>query len=178
MTPPLVGILSDSHGDAAATARAVAILTERGVVQLFHCGDICGEAVLDELAGHPCSFVWGNCDSPTPALNRYGERLGLCRLLPPQRIELAEKCIAVFHGHERGFDAAAGGDGLDYLFYGHTHRFGDHRVGNCRLINPGALYRAKPRTCATLNLATGELVIIRIDTGERVSSARTVARHA
>jgi len=60
----IVGIMSDSHGDANATARAVSVLESHGAQVLFHCGDICAMSVLDELAGRKAHFVWGNCDSP------------------------------------------------------------------------------------------------------------------
>lgn len=168
----LVGIMSDSHGDAVATARAVSLLTGMGAEHLFHCGDVCGESVLAELAGHPCTFVWGNCDDVSPAMRKYVESLGLPWPKRDTRIELAGRRIAIYHGHETGFATAANGDGLDYIFYGHTHQFADTKRGASRLINPGALFRAKPRTCARLDLATGELRILRIDSGHEVRIAQ------
>ena len=164
----LIGILSDSHGDTAATAAAVRLLQQHGAVHLVHCGDICGEQVLDELAGHRCTFVWGNCDSPSPTMRKYVRALGLPWPEPPVILELAGKRIAVFHGHERTFAAAADRDDLDYVLYGHTHKYADRREGRIRFINPGALHRARPHTCAILDLTSGELSVLRIDTGEPV----------
>lgn len=164
----LVGIMSDSHGDAAATARAVALLDHRGAKKLFHCGDLCGEAVLDELAGHDCAFVWGNCDHPTPTLRTYVESLGLPWPEPPVRAELNGKRIAVYHGHERGFSRAANEPGQNYIFYGHTHVAADQRSDRCRLINPGALHRARIHTVALLELMTDRLEFLRLDTGEPI----------
>lgn len=164
----IVGIMSDSHGDAAATARAVALLKSLGAEHYIHCGDVCGENVLAEMAGYAFTFVWGNCDDVSPAIRKYVEGLGLRWPQRDTRIELAGKRIAVYHGHEPGFATAAGGNGLDYLFYGHTHRYADTRCGGCRMINPGALYRARPRTCARLDLVSGALRVLRIDTGRAV----------
>ena len=161
----LVGILSDSHGDAAATASAVRLLEQRGAKHLIHCGDICGEAVLDELAGHPCTFVWGNCDSPGPTMRKYVQTLGLRWPEPPMILELADERIAVFHGHERHFASAADRTDLDYVFYGHTHKYADRRVGRIRFINPGALHRARIKTVALLNLKNDALTFFRLDTG-------------
>ena len=39
----------------------------------------------------------------------------------------------------------------DYLLQGHTHVRQDVRVGRTRVINPGALHRANPKTVALLN---------------------------
>jgi uncharacterized protein len=161
----LIGILSDSHGDAAATAEAIRLLEARGAEHLVHCGDLCSEQVLDELAGHPCTFVWGNCDAPRPALRRYVERLGLAWPEPPVILELAGKRIAVFHGHERSFAAAAERDDLDYVLYGHTHKYADRRIGRVRFINPGALYRARVKTVALLNLKNDRLDLLQLETG-------------
>lgn len=158
-----VGIMSDSHGDAVATRAAIELLTAHGAEHFFHCGDICGDNVLAELAGHPCTLVWGNCDDPSPLARKFVESLELPWPRQPVRVELAGKRIAVYHGHERGFGAAVDEDGLDYLFHGHTHKRSDHRVGHCRVINPGALYRANPLTCAVLDLKSDELQFLQIE---------------
>jgi uncharacterized protein len=165
----LVGIMSDSHGDAEATAKAVRLLEQRGAQRLFHCGDICGEEVLAELAGHECTFVWGNCDHPTAALEKYVVALGLPCPAGPQRCVLAGKHIAVYHGHEPAFRRASQERGLAYIFYGHTHRRSDHRESGCRLINPGALYRADVHTVALLDLKSADLQFLDIDTGDLVT---------
>lgn len=167
----LVGIMSDSHGDAAATAQAVALLTRRGARKLFHCGDLCRHAVLDELAGHDCTFVWGNCDTPSPVLRRYVTALGLSWPRCPALATVDGKSIAVYHGHEPAFAKASHQPGHDYIFYGHTHKYSDHHENRCRFINPGALHRAPLRTVALLDLETDALTFLRIDTGQKVPPA-------
>lgn len=166
-----LGIMSDSHGDEAATAAAVVLLEGLGAEYLIHCGDICGEGVLAELAGRPCTFVWGNCDRPTSALRKYVVALELPWPRDDTRLTLADRRIAVYHGHERGFQNACRGVGVDcdIVFYGHTHQYADQRIGGCRFINPGALYRARPRTCALLDLADSSLQVLRIDNGVQMS---------
>lgn len=165
----LVGIMSDSHGDATATARAIAILEGLGAEHFFHCGDLCSASVLDELAGRPCTFVWGNCDDVIPTLRKYVATLGLEWPRRETSLELVGRRIAVYHGHEPGFSTAAEENGFDYIFHGHTHVCADRRIGKCRVINPGALYRANPRTCALLDLASDELTFLRIDNGRKVT---------
>ncbi len=173
----LIGILSDSHGDAAATASAVRLLEERGAEHLVHCGDLCGEGVLDELAGHRCTFVWGNCDSPGPTMKRYVQTLGLTWPEQPVLLKLAGKRIAVYHGHERSFASAAEQDAVDYVLYGHTHKYADRRVGRVRFINPGALYRARIKTMALLNLKNDTLKFFRLDTGSLLNDPIASAHH-
>ena len=162
--------MSDSHGDAGQTRRAIKLLESHGATKLVHCGDVCSESVLDEFAGHDVTFVWGNCDSPSPQARKYVESLGLKWPKVPAELEVEGKKIAVFHGHERQFDPALESGQYDYVLYGHTHRFSDDRVGKTRMINPGALYRAAVKTVATLDPASGVLDFWRVDTGERVTS--------
>ncbi|MCG8408294.1 MAG: YfcE family phosphodiesterase [Phycisphaerales bacterium] len=167
----LVGIMSDSHGDAPVTARAVSLLENRGAKKLFHCGDLCGDHVLDELAGRDCVFVWGNCDAPSPVLRKYVTSLGLSWPEAPVHVTVAGKRIAVYHGHENGFFRAklSPDPGLDYLFYGHSHRYADDRQNGCRLINPGALYRAAVHTVALLDVKADKLTFLQVDTGQELS---------
>ncbi|MFQ5502786.1 MAG: metallophosphoesterase family protein [Phycisphaerae bacterium] len=161
-----VGILSDSHGDAVITAKAVSLLERHGAEHLFHCGDLCGEQVIDELAGHHCSFVWGNCDAPSPTLRRYVENLDLVWPELPVRVRLAGKQIALYHGHEPGFEAVSEESELDYCFHGHTHQYADYCENGCRFINPGALHRAEFHTVALLDPETGERTFLQVETGE------------
>ena len=154
----LVGILSDSHDDHAMVMRAVALFDSLGAQHLIHCGDVGGGAVFDELVGRALTFVWGNTDYPTPGLCRYVESVGFA--LPsgvPTCVDLDGKRFAVFHGHERGFDAAVGKLDVDYLLHGHTHIRRDERCGRQRIINPGALHRAAPKTVATLDTGSDAL---------------------
>lgn len=162
----LIGVMSDSHGDAEASAKAVELLTRLGAEKLVHCGDICDIAVLDELAGRDAVFVWGNCDEPNASMRRYVAAIELPWPTVPVIFEADGKRFAVFHGHERGFGAAARSGEFDVIFYGHTHSYADHREGGCRLINPGALYRARVHTVAVLDTGTDELRFYDVESGE------------
>ena len=173
----ILGVLSDSHGRNERTGRALRILQRLGAEAFVHCGDLQSDEVLDELAVVRARFVWGNTDCADARACQYAESLGL---EPPTEIplllELDGKRIAVFHGHEREFErlarAVASGDPdqtrraameCDYVFYGHTHAADAMRVGAVRLINPGALQRARVYTVATLDLELDEVTFWRVD---------------
>lgn len=158
-----LGILSDNHGRIAPLRRAVALLNEAGAEAFIHCGDVGGLETLEELAGRPCWFVWGNTDYPRPGWRPHLESLGLFWPEAPLEIELAGKRIAVCHGHERAFFTVRDRANHDYLFHGHTHQRADHRVGAMRVVNPGALHRAEVKTVALLDLSTDELSFLEVD---------------
>lgn len=162
----LLGLLSDSHGRALAVRRAVALFDQLGVVHVVHCGDVGGIDVFEELAGRPLTFVWGNTDVATHGLVTFVRTVGLSPpAASPVRIELAGRSIAVFHGHEPGFEAACRSLEVDYLFHGHTHLARDDRRGRTRIINPGALHRAAVHTVATLDLAADRLEFFELPSG-------------
>ena len=159
----LIGILSDTHGRHLAVREAAALFDKLRVDHVIHCGDVGGAAVFDELLGRPCTFVWGNMDCPSDDLLAYLKTVGLAA--PdgvPTRVELDGKIFAVFHGHEGGIEAAIDALAVDYILHGHTHRARDETIGGKRIINPGALHRARRKTVATLDTATAELTFYRV----------------
>lgn len=159
----LVGVMSDSHGDGDTTAHALALLKARGCQAFFHCGDVCSTSVLEALAGEQAWFVWGNCDHASAEWRPFVQSIGLRWPDSPLRVELADRSILVAHGHERGFDQFSRRSGVDYLFFGHTHRYEQFRDGKVVCVNPGALYRARVKTVALVNLATADVVFLTLD---------------
>jgi predicted phosphodiesterase len=69
-------------------------------------------------------------------------------------VEMEGVKIAFVHGDDGGLlrDLERSG-AYDFLFYGHTHSAEEHRAGPTRVINPGALHRARPKTFVVLDLA-------------------------
>jgi putative phosphoesterase len=154
----IVGLLSDTHGRLEAAHAGVAILRGAGAEYLIHCGDVGEEDILDALAGVPSAFVFGNNDWDRRALERYAKDIGVTCLGASGELDLGGKRFAVVHGDDfplrrRLLD----GQAFDYLLQGHTHAPADERHGRTRLINPGALHRARPRTVAILDTVTDRL---------------------
>ncbi len=159
----LIGILSDTHDRVAAAAAGVAALRAAGAEYYLHCGDVGGETVLDQLAGLPAAFVWGNTDWDRAVLQRYATDLGMQCFGVFGELELGGKQIAITHGDDTGaVRRVLDGQKHDYLLVGHSHVKADQRVGRVRVINPGALHRAKEKTVATLDTATDLLRFITI----------------
>lgn len=156
----IIGILSDSHGRHLMVRKALTLFDTLGASFIIHCGDVGGTPVFDELVGRDCRFVWGNTDEPENGLLTYLKTVGL--RAPdeiPTRLDLDGKRFVVFHGHEREFQRDPSAWNADYVLHGHTHVTRDERLGRTRLINPGALCRAKPLTVATLDPVHDELVV-------------------
>lgn len=147
----LIGLLADSHGRAATTSRAIAALRREGAELLLHLGDVETEAVIDELIGHNCRLVLGNCDWDERNLSSYARHMGIAVDHPCGSLVVSGKSIVFTHGHLGKHMDEAVRSGVDYLVHGHTHEPRDERVGMTRIINPGALFRAPRYTVALLN---------------------------
>lgn len=166
----IVGVLSDSHGQAARTGAAVALLRRLNAEALLHCGDVGSVDVLEQLAVMPAWFVFGNTDANPGELAQAARRLGLpIPTSVPVRIELSGRVLLLCHGHEAAFEwvlrAAQAKEGnqpggeaeellrdAHYVLYGHTHVAAAQQIGRVNFVNPGALQRARVYTVATIDL--------------------------
>lgn len=159
----LIGLMSDTHDRVEAMALAVEALRGRGAEFYIHCGDVGSERVLDHLAGLRAAFVWGNCDYDRMGLQRYAQSLGIACYGVFGALELGGKRAALLHGDDpKAKQQVVTSQEYDYLFQGHTHIREDLKVGRTRIINPGALHRANPKTCALLDIQSDVLEYITI----------------
>lgn len=156
---PRIGLLSDSHGRAKTTAKAVGLLLEHGVDRLIHLGDVGTVEVIDALVVPApdggglmaTDLVFGNVDWDKASLGRYAQGLGLHVSDPAGQIDVGNGQLAFCHGHETPPMRRAMEMQVRYLCHGHTHQAHDHQRGRTRVINPGALFRARTYTVAVLD---------------------------
>jgi putative phosphoesterase len=151
-----IAILSDSHGRNATVKCALADLRERGLTTVLHCGDIEDPDTIALFKGFDTHFVFGNCDYDRDLLRAAIAASGATLHEGWGHLELDGVKIAFLHGDDKRLMREVEESGyFDYLFYGHTHQAAEHRTGPTRVINPGALHRARPKTFLVLHLATG-----------------------
>ncbi len=165
-----IGLLSDAHGDDAMTRAGVAALVEAGACSLIYLGDVCGDGVIDALAGVtaqdgaavPARLVFGNMDFDTGPSTRYAESIGVGVDHPCGVYLCAGKSIVATHGHLHGFEESAVRTGADYFLHGHTHKVRDELVATTRICNPGALHRAEQLTVALLDPVADTFRVIEV----------------
>jgi putative phosphoesterase len=158
-----IGVLSDSHGRVDTVAAALAEFGARGVELVIHCGDIDDAETARAFAGWPTHFVFGNCDWDREGIRRAVADIGATLHEPFGHLELAGKQIAWLHGDKPDLKHdLEQSDHYDYLFYGHTHIAEQHMVGKTLVVNPGALFRARPKTCVVVELPSGVMETVQI----------------
>jgi len=157
-----IAIISDTHGNEANFKKALELIKKEKVKVLIHCGDIGFPSLLKEIIGDfsgKAHLVFGNledryaltkiiCEAGNKNVTLYGE-LG--------ELEIDKVKIAFCH-FPKFAKALAQSQEYDLVFYGHTHKPWEEKIGRCRLVNPGNLcgYLYKP-TFALYNTKTGKL---------------------
>lgn len=168
---PRIGLLSDSHGRAKTTRQAVDVLLSHDVNLLVHLGDVGTVEVIDALAAESqdgsgraieSHLVFGNTDWDSVALARYARDLGVRVDDPVGRLPVEDGTLVFCHGHQFDVLDQALAEQVRYLCHGHTHRARDQRQGSTRVINPGALFRARQYTVAVLDTAADDLTFFAV----------------
>lgn len=155
-----IGILSDSHDDLEALAKAVALFNAEGVVQVLHAGDIVSPFTFEifrELRA-PLGGVFGNNDGDRLLLR---ERSRGALHVQPHFVTLDGARGVIVHEPPLVRALARSGD-FDFVVYGHTHVPEVRREGNCQIVNPGKAARLNKgrATAALLETQTREARIV------------------
>ena len=142
-----IAIVSDTHNNWANFKKAIDWIKKEKISLILHCGDISSQEIIDEAEKYfngEIKFVKGNGD--------YDLDL-------PEKMELEfnGKKIAFCHFPDLAKKMAQSGK-YDLVFYGHTHRPWDEKVGNTHMINPGELAGQFYKPCfAVYDTVNGDL---------------------
>ena len=133
-------VLADTHNHLPDIVKEMA----KNADEIWHLGDVCAEAILDELRaiGPRVIVVRGNCDTNIERplvleLVRGGLKFRL-QHVPPDRPP----------------------DDVDILLHGHTHVPRNESRGRVLLLNPGCVTRPNrgaPPSVAWLEIADGKI---------------------
>jgi predicted phosphodiesterase len=124
--------------------------------------------MLDLFAGLPFHFVFGNNEYDLPAIRSRAKALDLHCHNHFADLSFDNKRFAILHGHDHPLmsrllrPVPATVKPFDYIIHGHTHVRRDERVGRSRIINPGALHRARTKSLALLDTANDHLTFLEI----------------
>lgn len=147
-----LGVVSDTHGQVAATREAVRMLESLDVQCVVHCGDIGSPAIIELFDAWPTHFVFGNVDDDVLELEQAIAASGQTCHQRFGQLEIGDRRIAFLHGDDTRLlmQTAASGQ-WDLVCYGHTHKSEQHRQGRTLMLNPGALHRARPHSLAVVS---------------------------
>ena len=151
--PTRLGIVSDTHGHVPFSLDAVRMLESLDVDAVVHCGDIGSSAIPPLFRAWPTHYVLGNIDPPGLELQEAIAAAGHTYHGVFGSIEIEGVPIAFLHGDDLTLLNQEIGNGRwGLVCHGHTHRASLTRRGSTWVLNPGAIYRARPRSLAIVDL--------------------------
>lgn len=154
----LIAVVSDTHGHVTNTLDAIRLLDGFAVEAVLHCGDIGSPEIPPLFSKWPAHFVFGNVDGDEAELQAAIEQAGHVCHGRFGEIELAGRKIALLHGDDgRKLHEVINSAEYDLVCSGHTHQRKHEQQGKTVILNPGAVYRARPHTVAVVELETLEV---------------------
>jgi putative phosphoesterase len=168
-----LGILSDTHNNAANTQAALSVFRQHGITQLVHCGDVNRADILDLFTGFEMWLVWGNNDFELSALRVRAKQLANAATCQVHcmgydaLLEFDGHQVGACHGDDEERLAGLARSGLcEWVFRGHSHLHGIEKSwhSSTKILNPGALggRHPEPRHIAILDLAKGQPTFVAV----------------
>jgi putative phosphoesterase len=158
-----IGIVSDTHSRYKVVDRALEMLKEQDIKLILHCGDIEDAETVHLFKDFDAHFVYGNCDWDKAVLREAMRETGATLHEPFGNLEIEGVKLAWTHGDDkRLLREIENGGHFDYVFYGHTHQAEQHQSGVTRVVNPGALHRARPKSIVVLDIGERRLELLEV----------------
>ena len=138
-----IAIISDSHDNLANIKKTFDFLKKEMVKTVLHCGDISTLLTLKEILNQfsgKIYIVFGNADKDNFEVTKMGVNSQSCLKVLGElgEIKINGKNIAFTHFPKLARELAESKK-YDLVFYGHTHKPWEEKIGKTRLINPGNL---------------------------------------
>lgn len=145
----LLGLIADTHDNRERTRRALSLLEEAGAELLLHAGDLNTARLVPMLEGWHGWLARGNVDHSTQIQQAIEEHDVDVRYGAQHDIEAEQTRVGLIHGDDGARMEGMVTTGVfDLVVHGHTHTFRDEQIGTTRVVNPGAVHRAKtPSVC-------------------------------
>ena len=135
-----IAIVSDTHDNMQNFNKVIDFLNVQKIEVMLHCGDVCNQQTVDEAVKRfkgEIHFARGNGDYDLLNIPEF------------QEVEFGAKRVALVHYPDKAREIAESGN-YDLVFYGHTHKPWEERIGRCRLVNPGELAGQRFKPCFAL----------------------------
>lgn len=144
-----LAIISDTHDNVPNLEKALKWINKNKIKVIIHCGDLSAPSMLTKVIAlkfkGQINFVHGNVGD-RELLEEVAKKYKKFIIHGNAgKIEIDKKKIAFTHFPWLAEKLAKGGR-YDLVFYGHTHKPWEEKIGQTRMANPGTLagmfYRA------------------------------------
>jgi len=155
----LIGLISDTHDNMQAIAKAVEVFNSKKVGLVLHAGDHVAPFTCTAYKGLECKLVgvYGNVDGERRALRERFSSMGFKVEKDFEELEVDEVKIALLHGlYPQIVEALALSGKYHVVVHGHTHLRRAEKMRSALVVNPGEAcgYVYGVRSVALLDTAT------------------------
>ena len=157
----MVALISDTHGNVQATARALELLDKASPDRFIHLGDIGNAAVVTLFGDRQSDFLWGNNDTNRDELLAAVKRVG-AEMHSTLELQGSGGTTLLAHGHTTAIRDGLRSRRYSAVIFGHSHERMNELRDGVRFINPGALYRARDYSCALFDPDTLEVTFVMV----------------
>ena len=136
-----IAIISDSHENLENLKKTISWLNENKIKTIIHCGDVSRFNMLEEINQSfdgQTFLVWGNADEGFFKDIQYANYQNIKFCKQAGKIEIENKKIAFTHFPKIARKLAQSGK-HDLVFYGHSHKPWEEKIGKTKMLNPGNL---------------------------------------
>jgi len=134
-----IAIISDTHGNVKNFKKVLSWLDKENIKIVLHCGDIGSpDSFKESLEGFDGEFygVLGNADVDYKVGLKEYQAYNVKVSEELAEVTISGKRIAIIHKPDRNKELAESGK-YGFVFYGHTHKPWEEKMGQCRVVNPG-----------------------------------------
>jgi hypothetical protein len=160
----LIGLISDSHDNIPAIAKAVEFFNNKNVSFVFHAGDLISPICVHEFSKLKAKMiaVFGNNDGEKKLWRQKIKDIGEVHDSFFETNIEGKKILVMHEPHL--LDALTASQKYDVIVFGHTHKAENRLSGKTLVVNPGEcggwLYGSS--TVGILDLSKKEVEIVKL----------------
>lgn len=162
-----IAIMSDTHDNLATLDKTLAFLKQEKITTLIHCGDTSTletiKYIRENFDGDLYATLGNDEKNPEDRITETSDLKRFKQFESAGELAIDGIKIAFIHYPDAAKNLARSGK-YDMVFYGHTHKPWEERVGNCLVINPGNVAGVYyPPTFAVFDTDSMKAKLVRID---------------
>lgn len=158
-----VGLMADTHDNSERTRMGLKLLDKHDPELILHAGDLNTGASVALYDGWRVLLAEGNVDKVRDIRRAIREHDVDVHYDVMHELPLDDATIGLIHGDDEGrLEGMINAGAFDLVVHGHTHGFRDETFGDTRVVNPGALHRAKTPSVCVWDSETDELTRVEV----------------
>lgn len=138
-----IAIISDSHDNLPNIEKAIHYINQEKIRIIIHCGDVCAPIILGEFAklfkGKEIHVVKGNVDGDTDGFKEFAKKYPKIKYHGNTgKMGIDGLSLAFCHFPDVAKKITES-QKYDFVFYGHSHKPWQEKIGKTTMLNPGTL---------------------------------------